>query len=319
MLLKTLEDHTEDLAILNSFLDNPKIPKDIKSKIMFGIKKIQAGLKAQKEAAYNIEFALKDTGGDFIIHDLRLEINGKVAQIDHLILNRFLQVYVCETKNFSEGVSYNEQLEFTSFYNNKPYAIPSPIEQNNKHINILKLTVEKNGIQLPKRLGFTMPLKFISLILVSNTARITRANTKIDCEIIKNEAFGSVYCTEKQTQVSELFKIVSCETVEDIAKKLVKLHKPIKFNWIDKFGVREYLNNSPIEHAPAVMTKQKIDIVEPLKNETIPTVESEIKNAPKSQVCAICQTPIDNSVAFWCRKNKVKFNNQLLCRENQKT
>ena len=44
-----------------------------------------------------------------VIHDLRIECEGRVAQIDHLLIGRFLDIWVCETKNFSEGIAINEQ------------------------------------------------------------------------------------------------------------------------------------------------------------------------------------------------------------------
>ena len=61
-----------------------------------------------------------------VIHDLRLELNGRVAQIDHLVLNRLLEVYVLETKHFTEGVSINDQGEFSIWFGGKPRGIPSP-------------------------------------------------------------------------------------------------------------------------------------------------------------------------------------------------
>ena len=67
-----------------------------------------------------------------IIHDFRIECDGRTAQIDHLIINRFLDIWVCESKHFSEGITINEHGECSAFYDSKPYGVPSPIEQNKK-------------------------------------------------------------------------------------------------------------------------------------------------------------------------------------------
>ena len=89
----------------------------------------------------------------------RLEVDGRVAQIDHLIVNRFLHVWVCESKHFSEGVAVDEFGEWTGFSHGRPYGIGSPIEQNRKHIAVLNDAFRQRLVQPPKRLGFTLTPK----------------------------------------------------------------------------------------------------------------------------------------------------------------
>src|SRR5690606_15808502 len=118
-----------------------------------------------------------------VIHDLRLEINGRVAQIDHLLIGRMLEVYVLETKTFSTGITINEHGEFSLPYEGKEIGIPSPIEQNNRHIRVLEDAFKEIGH--PTRLGIPMPPSFRSVVLVSPKATIKRPKTsKIDLESI---------------------------------------------------------------------------------------------------------------------------------------
>lgn len=49
-----------------------------------------------------------------VLHDMRLEINGRFAQIDHLLMNRGFDLYVLETKTFNTGVSINERGKFST-------------------------------------------------------------------------------------------------------------------------------------------------------------------------------------------------------------
>src|SRR5690242_1676440 len=60
---------------------------------------VRAGLKGEQEAAYHIDFHLKDNQNWAVIHDLRLEWNGRVAQVDHLLIDRFMEIYVVESKS----------------------------------------------------------------------------------------------------------------------------------------------------------------------------------------------------------------------------
>lgn len=297
MIFKELTDPIHDIHILSTFLSNPNIPSHLKSNIEWEIKKIKAGYKAQSEAAYNINFHLKDSLNFIVLHDLRIVHNGRTAQIDQLLINRCMEFYVCETKNFSEGISFNDNLEFTSFFNNKPQGISSPIEQNNNHITVLHSLFKDKIITSPKRLGFDIPGRYHNIILISNNARITRAaNTKIDpVNILKNDQFITFLKDEKRIIASDILKLVSSNTIYQISEKLLSLHTPIQFDWIKKFQLETYLSHN--------------------NSTSLPITKKEPNN--KSFCCAVCHTPLDNSVLFWCRKNKAKFNNQLLCRLHQ--
>lgn len=295
MIIKNIDDKSNDLKILNDYLKNDKIPKEYKSKIELEIKKIQSGLKGEKESAYEINFTLSAKKNIVIIHDLRLEIDNQVAQIDHVIINRLFEFYICESKNLSGGVSINDNLEFTGFYNNKPYSLPSPIEQNNKHIIILK-KIFGEIIELPKRLGMNIQPKYFNTVLISKNSRITHPNIKLPekTKILKNDQFINYFLDiEKEgSSTLDIFKAVSYETIENLGKRLIELHSPIDFNWSSKFGIEKYIDNEK-----DIITSQN--------------------NNKKKYECIICNKELDKSVVFWCRKNKEKYENKLLCREHQ--
>ncbi|MFC7420732.1 nuclease-related domain-containing protein [Iodobacter arcticus] len=120
-----------------------------------------------------------------VIHDFRIEHKGRVAQIDHLIINRFLEIFVIETKNFSADLQINEVGEFTAWYHKKPIGIASPLVQNEKHIAVLKDLI--NSSPMPTRLGISLTPSFSNIVMLSNHQRITRPK-KIDSQnIIKAE------------------------------------------------------------------------------------------------------------------------------------
>ena len=69
-------------------------------------------LAGERDAAYEIEFHLGPNPNRMTIHDLRLEVDGRVAQIDHLIITRLVNFWVCESKHFAEGVAINDYGEW---------------------------------------------------------------------------------------------------------------------------------------------------------------------------------------------------------------
>ena len=65
-----------------------------------------------------------------------------MANIDHLILDRLLELWVCETKSFAEGVAINSHGEWERLAGDQRSGMPSPIEQNKRHMAVLRQVFE---------------------------------------------------------------------------------------------------------------------------------------------------------------------------------
>ena len=114
MLIKSADDKTPHIEALGALLDRPDVDATLRKRIEQEIKISRAGVRGEAEAAYKIDFHYKEREGWAVVHDLRIEVGGRVAQIDHLLLNRLLDCYVLETKSFSEGVSTSTESSFGS-------------------------------------------------------------------------------------------------------------------------------------------------------------------------------------------------------------
>jgi hypothetical protein len=245
MLIKSAADRATDLATLQSLRAHPKATADTRTRIDQEIRNIRAGAKGEAEAAYEIDFHHKLSRNWAVIHDLRVEYQGRVAQIDHLLINRFLDFWVCESKHFSEGISINEHGEFTAFYGKRPYGVPSPLEQNRKHVAVLQALTGSSIVQLPTRLGLAIRPTIHSVVLVSKGARITRPKTKLEGidSIIKNDQLRQLIEKRIDEQSAALTlmsatKIIGADTLEDFARQVARLHRPVTFDWAGKFGLK---------------------------------------------------------------------------------
>lgn len=121
-------------------------PLDRKKRIEQELRTVRAGMKGEQEAAYLIDFHFKDRESWIVVHDLRLEVNGRVAQIDHLLLHRCLDCYVLETKHFSSGMKITEDGEFLRWnhYRKTYEGMPSPLTQNDRHVAVLGRCIRKD-------------------------------------------------------------------------------------------------------------------------------------------------------------------------------
>ena len=120
MRLKTADDRQPDIDALEALLTRPDIDASTRTQIDREIKTIRAGARGEREAAYEIDFHYAPNPNRAVIHDLRLEVDGRVAQIDHLIIDRCMTIWVCESKHFAEGVGVNEHGEWVRFFGGLP-------------------------------------------------------------------------------------------------------------------------------------------------------------------------------------------------------
>lgn len=306
MLIKKADDRSADIETLKTLSARPDVTQNVRKLIDREIRNIQSGMRGEAEAAYEMEFYYGASKNWMIVHDLRLECDGRAAQIDHLLISRFLEIYVCESKRFSEGVAINEQGEFSAFFGSKPYGIPSPLEQNRRHMAVLSSVLKTELVALPKRLGLTISPSLHGLILVSKTARISRPKAKIDGieTIIKNDQLKATIDRniDKDNNILSAAKIVGQDTLENFALRLVGAHKPIQFDWAAKFGL------PTVATAPA-----QLQVVAPVSS-VKQTGERKSKLA-----CSSCETVVAYNVAKFCWFNKPRFGGKVFCMECQKT
>jgi hypothetical protein len=207
------------------------------------LRAVRSGVSGEKDSAYYIDFYFGNSKNWAVIHDLRLEHKGQVAQIDHLLINRSFDMYVLESKNYSYKLKITPEGEFQTYNGKEWTGIPSPIEQNKRHIHLLGLFLKHYNI-LPKRVGISIRPKFRNLILVSpksvirrplkkkfDTSSIIKADTlrtKIDQEVDKQNFLGDL---------AAISKVCSSSTLMNTARTLARFHKPKKVDFRERFGL----------------------------------------------------------------------------------
>lgn len=255
MIVKKADDKSAALANLESLLLGADSRKQ--KFIEDELRMMRAGIKGEQESAYHIDFDFGESELTSVIHDLRLVIGGRVAQIDHLIVHRTQKFYVLETKSFSHGLKITDEGEFLRWNDwKKTYeGMASPIEQNRRHVEVLNQALVK--------LGYVKP-HIESFVLVSSTARIDRSKLHPCPEVVKADQFTTAFKKRFLDSMNSvggmlggLTKILFGESAEAIAKKLTGLHRPIAIDYQAKFGI------SIAPPAVAINTTRPIELTEP--------------------------------------------------------
>ncbi|GAU09857.1 nuclease-related domain-containing protein [Desulfoplanes formicivorans] len=245
MIIKRKDSIEPHITTLTSFLKAPGIPEETKQRIRNEIARMQQGFKGERACAFFLEGFVKDHPNRVLIHDLRIKDNGDVAQIDHLLINRNLGMFVLESKNYSHGFKIKENGEF-EYWNGKFYCgMASPVEQAKRQMEILQRYLVSRDF-FPKRLGITLRPQLDFFVLCAPNSRIIRPKheTDVSRKVVKADLFKNVY-TETTASLSFVrdlkgaVNLVSKKTLIKIAQKIVQGHIPQQIDYRARFGITD--------------------------------------------------------------------------------
>lgn len=284
MLIKSKDGRLEDIQELNRLL-SLNITAKQRFLIERELKCLVSGERNEQNSAYYLDFRYKDSLNWALIHDLRIEHRDRVAQIDHLLISRFLDVYVLESKNYYYGIKITEEGEFLVWSGKGYQAIESPFEQNQRHIQALQSSVEDRNLG-PKRLGFAIPISFRNVVLVSPTSNVLKpkAATFDLSTVVKADAFVSVVdkVMDKKS-IIEAPKLVGSDTLRDFSEKLARLHRPGSFDYAAKFGI-SYTDKIAATQAATIVSSPASPVYSSAAHESKDVFACRKCNSPKMEV-----------------------------------
>lgn len=258
MIFKEADSKQKQLNTLKKLLQQSTSDKQ-KALIQKDLNMLQSGLDAEKQNAYYIDFYLKDNNNLLVLHDIRIEHNGKSAQIDHILISRF-GIELLESKSFKGELTINEDgsLKVSGF--NKVQAYPNPLEQSRRHAKVVEELV-KDKTDLGKRVNLLGGIEVDSRVLINPNTPMTNKN------LPEHFVRGDAFLTQRNKEIDKIgilksfklvSKMISIDTVKEIAQLLVDAHKPIDFNYAAKYKVmqqtitQEPLNTTQEEQSQVV-------------------------------------------------------------------
>jgi hypothetical protein len=168
-----------------------------------------AGAQHESDVAFYLNRAFMKNKDVKVFNNVVLTVDSETAQIDHLIC--YLQGFVIiESKSVKGHVQVNEHKEWSRSYNGQWFGIPSPIQQAELQIQILKHFLQANvddllGKVLGVRRGFGGRM-YTTLVAISSSALINR--DKIPKEINQLIAKAEFIPSEAQKLISDHSSLV---------------------------------------------------------------------------------------------------------------
>ena len=286
--------------------------------------RLKKGIQGERESAHYLDSYFKDGKNHVVLHDLRFVIDGDVAQIDHLIINRVLGIYLLETKNYSGDLVINDHGEFTVQYDDARFGIPSPIEQSLRHERLICKLLERLEI-----VGRTQKqAKFHHVVMLHPKAIIGRPPTKDfdTSNVIKADQFPTwhqrfVDKVGTGTIFKSMLNLRNLETIAEWGEKLKRQHR-----LADLLALPDFMRpREPSKAGASIST-----VVEPPSTRNTAPVNQLQSKGPSSVavsqpsvgpakrlICASCAAKISFAEGKFCWNNSQRFGGLAYCRGHQ--
>ena len=168
-----------------------------------------------------------------IIHDLKIESNGFAAHIDHLLINKFLDIHLFESRNYNDNIKITADGEFLVYDGNQYQSVNSPIAENEKRTQVLADLLVENKI-LPRRMGIAPKPRISSYVLVHPAVKVLRSleslydtSSVVSADYLTRTLLRRLKRIKRSFErIKRLHRAFKAEMLAKVAARLAALHNP---------------------------------------------------------------------------------------------
>jgi Nuclease-related domain len=324
MLLKSADDKSKRLALLEELQRSQVLDSTQKKWLRDELMRLKKGIQGERESAHYLDSYFKDGKNHVVLHDLRFVIDGDVAQVDHLIINRVLGIYLLETKNYSGNLVINDHGEFTVQYDDARFGIPSPIEQSLRHERLICKLLERLDI-----VGRTQKqAEFHHVVMLHPKAIIGRPPPKDfdTSNVIKADQFPTwhqrfVDKLGTGTVFKSMFNLRNLDTIAEWGEKLKRQHRPADLLALPDFmrplqPFKRETSVSSIVPPIALGNMTGFNELQSRGPSLVPVSQPSVAPA-KRLICSNCAAKISFAEGKFCWNNTQRFSGLAYCRAHQ--
>ena len=256
MIFKKIDDKSKEINTLRNLLQksNSEAQKNL---IAQDLKSLENGYKAEKDNAYYLDFTFGDGERNILLHDIRIEHKGRTAQFDHILITR-IGIILLESKSFTVPLTINNDNSMTVTYSkNMVKTFPNPIEQNNRHREVLSGFI-KDNLEMSLRFKLLGGVHIESRVLIHPNTTVTNKDLPEGFE--RSDSFATKRLNEIESMsVVKVFGAASTVLLQEQTKALSELlvshHRPIEFDYTKKYRVSNRIQEQEKEKSVSVEPK----------------------------------------------------------------
>ena len=290
MIIKPHEGRGAALAALEALRREPGLDVRRRAGIEGEVRKLRAGEAGERAVAYELDFHFGPHPNYLVLHGLRLEVGGRVAQIDHLLVSIFLDSWIIESKTRQGGLRINELGEFTTLgADGRRVAIDSPVEQVRRQRTVFRDALRRKIIRAPRLLGIVpLLVPCQTVIAVAGDAVIERPEGRVPGveRIVRADMVGSLVRRDNLPRGTSLMSHLNLGStfmtrarLHAFGQSILAAHRPVATDWHARFR--------------------------------LPAADGQVR-------CEVCGRGLTPGIVAYCKSQPERFGGRLLCREHQR-
>lgn len=140
--------------------------------------RVKAGQAAEVQTRRHLDERFARSADHAFLHDLRLDAgDGDIVQIDHLVLNRFAEAWVVETKSAVGGFAIDRRGQWTRGDRGSVVPISSPVRQAERQASAIGRLDYDRKLPLPQRVRLLGGLDVRALVVVADRTLVSFPDT----------------------------------------------------------------------------------------------------------------------------------------------
>jgi hypothetical protein len=235
MLIKSADDRSKDILQLNALLGESTLTSRQRTEIQKQLDDLEKGAWGEQQAAYYLDFHFAGSKNLIVLHDLRLVLSdGRTAQIDHLLINRCLDIYVLESKNWHQLTV--DKTGACTTWAGRVIGVESPLEQCRRHAEVVLATFRGH----PELKELAPRQNIIPKVLVAPRCNLRAPHHQE--WYLKADSFYTARQKEIDNEsfyqsIASISRLKSTESLWKIGQTLAELHHLTNTDWRARFGL----------------------------------------------------------------------------------
>ena len=265
MIFKNIDDKSQQIKTLEELLSRSNSEAQ-KKLISTDLKKVKAGIEAEKENAYYLDFEFDKSKNVILLHDIRLEYDGRTAQFDHLLISRF-GIELLETKSSKGTMTINNDGSLNLINGKYTNTYPNPLEQSKRHAMVLKDFIGSSEL-------FSKRVEIFGGVDITSTVLINPKTTLTNTELPNGFERADSFISKRKHEIDNIsfFKAVgmistsyNIDKAKEMAQMLVDAHKPVEFDYAMEYKIAKKVAIKEVQQETPVDVTKKVKIKETTK------------------------------------------------------
>lgn len=228
MLIKRTDDKYSQLALLESILSHTELSTATLARVTKTAERFARYIRGHIITAAALDDLFQKSDNWAVIHDLRLQVDGEVAHIDHLVMNRLLEVWIIGGAECAEGLRVLSSGQCFAKEGAEYRPVASPFIELERACDVLRRVLLTRASGLPVRAGEPILPQIRGLVVLPVQAELDLQGERPEYKsVVRTNGIANVLeaTMGPNPSLRALARLVSSGVMVQVARSIEDLHE----------------------------------------------------------------------------------------------